>query len=163
MRVSSLLGNPLGKQGSACVDVMTTLHGSTPSLGRHVEGYILPKGMITYVRDPLTHPFLSYRATSTLQVSLYPIRISFLHVGASVDLQRCLGYSWVRLLSPQSHFGMIRYEYQFEYTWVVCLITFQSVHIEVPLYNVSSSVSVFIGVFSCPIQIHLRGLELEAG
>ncbi|RVW68221.1 hypothetical protein CK203_064507 [Vitis vinifera] len=45
MRVSSLLGNPLGKQGSACVDVMTTLHGSTPSLGRHVEGYILPKEM----------------------------------------------------------------------------------------------------------------------
>ncbi|RVW18627.1 hypothetical protein CK203_104257 [Vitis vinifera] len=53
------------------------------------------------------------------------------------------------------------YEYQFEYTWVVCLITFYSVPTELPLYNVSSSVSVFIGVFSCPIWICLRGLELE--
>ena len=45
---------------------------------------------------------------------------------------------------------MIRYEYQFEYTWVVCLITFYSVPTELPLYNVSSSVSVFIGVFLVP-------------
>ena len=56
----------------------------------------------------------------------------------------------VRLPSPQSHFGMIRYGYQFEYTWVICLITFQLIPIELPLYNVSSSVSVFIGVFFVP-------------
>ncbi|RVW61216.1 hypothetical protein CK203_020604 [Vitis vinifera] len=29
---SRFLGNPLGCRGSACVEVMTTLHGSTPSL-----------------------------------------------------------------------------------------------------------------------------------
>ena len=106
---------------------------------------------------------LSYRATSTFQVSLDLIKISFPHVGASVDLESCLGYNWVRLPSPQSHFGMIRYEYQFQHTWVVCLITFKSVPTELLLYSVSSSVSVFIGVFLCPIWIRLRGLELEAG
>ena len=40
---------------------------------------------------------LSYRATSTLQVSLDPIKISFLHMGASVDFQSCLvtiGFSY---------------------------------------------------------------------
>ncbi|RVW61034.1 hypothetical protein CK203_045825 [Vitis vinifera] len=45
---------PLGKRGSACVEVMTTLHGSTPSLWR---------------------------------LSLGPIRIPFLHMGAFVGFQ----------------------------------------------------------------------------
>ncbi|KAL6345675.1 hypothetical protein AAG906_017411 [Vitis piasezkii] len=45
---------PLGKRGSACVEVMTTLHGSTPSIWR---------------------------------LSLGPIRIPFLHMGAFVGFQ----------------------------------------------------------------------------
>ena len=103
-----------------------------------------------FCQESFNPPILSYRATSTLKISLDPIRISFLHVGASVDLQSCLGHSWVWLPCPQSHFGVIKYKYQFEYTCVVHLITFQTVLIELPLYPVSSGVSVFIGVFFVP-------------
>ena len=53
----SPLGNPLGKRGSACVEVMTTLHGSTPYPWRRVEGCVSPEGTIASTRDPLTHPF----------------------------------------------------------------------------------------------------------
>ncbi|RVW63898.1 hypothetical protein CK203_055699 [Vitis vinifera] len=35
---SPMLGNPLGCRGSACVEVMTTLHGSALSLQRRAEG-----------------------------------------------------------------------------------------------------------------------------
>ena len=45
------IGTSLGCRVSACVDVMTTLHGSTPSLRRRAEGCIPPEGMITYSRD----------------------------------------------------------------------------------------------------------------
>ena len=44
---------PLGCQGSACVEVMTTLHGSAPSLWRHAEGCIPLEDMITSARDLL--------------------------------------------------------------------------------------------------------------
>ena len=57
MRELSPLANPLGKRGSACVEVMTTLHGSTPSHWRSAEGYVLPEGMIASTRDLITHPF----------------------------------------------------------------------------------------------------------
>ena len=57
MREPSPLRNPLGTQGSACVEVMTTLHESTPSPWRHAEGCMPPNGTIVSARDPLTHPF----------------------------------------------------------------------------------------------------------
>ncbi|RVW28411.1 hypothetical protein CK203_106389 [Vitis vinifera] len=57
MREPSPLGNPLGKRGSACVEVMTTLHESTPSSWRRVEGCVLSNGTIASAKDPLTHPF----------------------------------------------------------------------------------------------------------
>ncbi|RVW67075.1 hypothetical protein CK203_063743 [Vitis vinifera] len=41
----SPLGNPLGTRGSACVEVMTTLHGSTPSPWRRAEGCVPPEGV----------------------------------------------------------------------------------------------------------------------
>ncbi|RVW56471.1 hypothetical protein CK203_072516 [Vitis vinifera] len=44
----SPLGNPLGMRGSACVEVMTTLHGSTPSLWRRAEGCVPPEGFHFY-------------------------------------------------------------------------------------------------------------------
>ena len=44
-------------RGSACVVVMTILHGSAPSLWRRVEGCVPPEGMIASARDPLSHPF----------------------------------------------------------------------------------------------------------
>ncbi|KAL6347367.1 hypothetical protein AAG906_017106 [Vitis piasezkii] len=57
MREPSPLSNPLGKRGSACVEVMTTLHGSTPFPWRRAKGWVLSKGTIASARDPLTHPF----------------------------------------------------------------------------------------------------------
>ncbi|RVW63933.1 hypothetical protein CK203_056792 [Vitis vinifera] len=38
------LGNLIGIRGSACVEVMTTLHGSAPSLRRHAEGCVPLEG-----------------------------------------------------------------------------------------------------------------------
>ncbi|KAL6324260.1 hypothetical protein AAG906_006533 [Vitis piasezkii] len=63
MEEPSPLRNPLGIRGSACVEVMTTLHGSTPSPSRRAEGCVSSED---------------------------PIKISFLHVGASVDLKVAL-------------------------------------------------------------------------
>ncbi|RVW25081.1 hypothetical protein CK203_116139 [Vitis vinifera] len=61
------LGNPLGCRGSACVEVMTTLHGNAPSLRRRAEGCIPPKD--------------------------HSIRTPSLHVGASEGLQSLFSYS----------------------------------------------------------------------
>ncbi|RVW67595.1 hypothetical protein CK203_065414 [Vitis vinifera] len=43
----SPLRNPLGTRGSACVEVMTTLHESTPSSWRRAEGCVPPEGGFT--------------------------------------------------------------------------------------------------------------------
>ena len=40
-------------RGSACVEVMTTLHGSAPSLWRRVEGCVPSEDMIASTRDLL--------------------------------------------------------------------------------------------------------------
>ncbi|KAL6345808.1 hypothetical protein AAG906_017563 [Vitis piasezkii] len=45
---SSELGNPLGCRGSACVEVMTTLHGSAPSLQRLAEGCVPSEGELIH-------------------------------------------------------------------------------------------------------------------
>ena len=45
--------SPLGCRGSACVEVMTTLHGSSPSLRRRAEGCVPPEGTIASARDIL--------------------------------------------------------------------------------------------------------------
>ncbi|RVW66476.1 hypothetical protein CK203_065087 [Vitis vinifera] len=47
------LGNPLGCRGSACVEVMTTLHGSTPSLFEACRGLRTAEGTIASARDLL--------------------------------------------------------------------------------------------------------------
>ncbi|RVW20046.1 hypothetical protein CK203_114957 [Vitis vinifera] len=39
----SSLGNPLGKRGSACVEVIATLHGSTPSPWKRAKGCVPPE------------------------------------------------------------------------------------------------------------------------
>ena len=44
---------PLGCRGSACVEVMTTLHGSAPSLRRRVGGCVSLEGTIAFARGPL--------------------------------------------------------------------------------------------------------------
>ncbi|KAL6342194.1 hypothetical protein AAG906_006808 [Vitis piasezkii] len=40
------LGNPLGKRGNACMEVMITLYGSTPSPLRCVEAFVPPEDFI---------------------------------------------------------------------------------------------------------------------
>ncbi|RVW97566.1 hypothetical protein CK203_046540 [Vitis vinifera] len=58
-------------RGSACVEVMTTLHGSAPSLRRRAEGCVPPEGMIASARDILkVHPY-PFRATLTLAEEEY--------------------------------------------------------------------------------------------
>ncbi|RVW89436.1 hypothetical protein CK203_046858 [Vitis vinifera] len=44
------LGNPLGFRGSACVEVMTTLHGSAPSFRRRAKDCVPPEGLPSYMR-----------------------------------------------------------------------------------------------------------------
>ncbi|RVX03259.1 hypothetical protein CK203_020005 [Vitis vinifera] len=58
------IGNPLGCRGSGCVEVMTTLHGSSPSLWRRAEGCVPPEGTIAYARDLLKSNPFPLRATS---------------------------------------------------------------------------------------------------
>ncbi|KAL6327829.1 hypothetical protein AAG906_026503 [Vitis piasezkii] len=53
------IGNPLGCRGSACVDVMSTLHGSAPSLRRRAEGCVPLEGF-------LPHTWVHLRALSSL-------------------------------------------------------------------------------------------------
>ena len=56
-RESLTIGHPLGCRGSACVEVMTTLHGSAPSLRRRVGGCVPSEGTIAPTRDPFKSPF----------------------------------------------------------------------------------------------------------
>ena len=46
------IGCPLGCRESACVELMTTLHGSAPSLRRRVGGCVPLEGTIAPARDP---------------------------------------------------------------------------------------------------------------
>ena len=68
------------------MEVMTTLHGSPLSIRRCAEGCVPLEGIIAFARDPLTH-LVIFRATYPYRLSLGPIRIPFLHVGASVGFQ----------------------------------------------------------------------------
>ena len=54
------IGRPLGCRGSACVEVMTILHGSAPSLRRRVGGCIPPEGTIVPTRDPFKSPLFFF-------------------------------------------------------------------------------------------------------
>ena len=44
---------PLRCRGSACVEVMTTFHGSAPSPRRRVGGCVPLEGIISFAKDPL--------------------------------------------------------------------------------------------------------------
>ncbi|KAL6325037.1 hypothetical protein AAG906_022127 [Vitis piasezkii] len=48
------IGNPLGCRGSACVEVMTTLHGSAPSLRRRAEGCVPTEGSMLCSQSEFT-------------------------------------------------------------------------------------------------------------
>ncbi|RVX06650.1 hypothetical protein CK203_029589 [Vitis vinifera] len=68
MREPSPLGNPLGKRGNECVEVMTTLHGNTLSLWRRVEGFI-PLKVGTYKATFILHPIQRFRIFRRVTIS----------------------------------------------------------------------------------------------
>ncbi|KAL6343222.1 hypothetical protein AAG906_021133 [Vitis piasezkii] len=68
--VAFTIGNPLGCRGSACVKVMTILHGSPPSLQRRAKGCLPPEGMIVSARDTL-------KSTIPLLEPPWPCRIGY--------------------------------------------------------------------------------------
>ena len=94
------IGNPLGCRGSACVEVMTTLHGSAPSLRRRAEGCVLAEGTIAFARDLLKSTHLLLGPPWPCKMSLDPsIRIPSSHVGASESLQSRLSHYLDPMLS----------------------------------------------------------------
>ncbi|KAL6315422.1 hypothetical protein AAG906_000536 [Vitis piasezkii] len=58
-------------RGSACVEVMTTLHGSAPSLRRRAEGCIPSEGMIASARDLLKSTHIHLEQEEYLQIGFY--------------------------------------------------------------------------------------------
>ncbi|KAL6311455.1 hypothetical protein AAG906_004458 [Vitis piasezkii] len=74
------IGNPLGCRGSACVEVMTTLHGSAPFFRRCAESCVPSEGMIASARDPLKSIPLLFRATLTLVGSVVIGLVTFIVV-----------------------------------------------------------------------------------
>ena len=100
MRKPSPLRNPLGKRGSACVEVMTTLHRSIPSPWRRVEGCVPSEGTIASARDPLAHPFylidpiqpcrlaqIHLRFHSYTSVHLWTFRVALVMIGFSLGIR----------------------------------------------------------------------------
>ena len=111
------IGNPLGCQGSACVEVMTTLHGSTPSLRRRIEGCIPSKGTITSARDLWKSTHIHLGSPWPCRMSLDPlIRIPSSHVGASESLQSHFSHHLGSVFSFLGlHLRVLRDWYEFEY------------------------------------------------
>ena len=104
-------------QDSACVEVMTTLHGNTSSFRRHAEGCVPQDGTIASARDLLkVHPY-PFRATFTLQVEPQIIRLG-LPPYTWVHL-RAFRASMVIVRIRHSFFSLqlrvLRYRYEFEY------------------------------------------------
>ncbi|KAL6326005.1 hypothetical protein AAG906_038497 [Vitis piasezkii] len=66
MGVPSPLRNPLGMRGSACVEMMTTLYGSTTSPWRRAEGCV-PFHSYTWVH------LWTFRATLVIIGFSYPL------------------------------------------------------------------------------------------
>ena len=106
MREPSPLGNPLGKRGSACVEVMTTLHGSTPSLWRRVEGCVPPNGIIASTRDPLTHPFYLIESPQPCRLAQTQLRFH--------------SYTWGHLWTFRAALVTIRLSYPLYGLLLVC-------------------------------------------
>ncbi|KAL6350389.1 hypothetical protein AAG906_004340 [Vitis piasezkii] len=100
MGKTSPLRNPLETRGSACVEVLTTLHGNTPSPWRRVEGCVPPEGTIASARDPLTHQFYLVESPQPYRSIFVPT----LGLPSQTRVKVChdhgfdsRGYSWSRL------------------------------------------------------------------
>ncbi|RVW73078.1 hypothetical protein CK203_058724 [Vitis vinifera] len=89
------LGNPLGCRGSACVEVMTTLHGSTPSLFEACRWLRTAEGTIASARDLLKSTHIHLEPPSPCRLSVDPsIRTPSLHEYRYVQSGST---SWIRV------------------------------------------------------------------
>ena len=125
---------------------------------RTIEGYD------RFCQGSFNPPILSYRAVLALQVNLNPIKISSLHVGAFVDLQSCLGHSWVQLSSPQSSFGVLKNWHMFEFQLghLFCIVVNAFPPLLSFLHVISLFVSLYlIGALFVLVWIQLLRSELE--
>ncbi|RVW86254.1 hypothetical protein CK203_043277 [Vitis vinifera] len=131
-------------RGSACVEVMTTLHGSAPSLRRRAEGCVLPE-------DP-------------------PIRTPSLHVGVSEGLQSLFSYSsdpifplfslQLRVLGDRYELSMVG---QFVSSWMHLPVSVQTIiHFILFLYRILIRFSPCQDQISFAVWTHLLGSELRA-
>ena len=102
----SPLRNPLGTRGSACVEVMTTLHGSTPSPWRRAEGCVPPEGTIASARDPLTHPFYPIEPPQPCRLAQTQLRFH--------------SYTWVHLWTFRAALVTIGFSYPLHGLLLVC-------------------------------------------
>ncbi|RVW82086.1 hypothetical protein CK203_052462 [Vitis vinifera] len=74
-------GNPLGCRGSACMEVMTTLHGSASSLRRRAEGCVPLEGMIASARDLLKSTLIILEAPRSYHHFFHTYHIFVLSLG----------------------------------------------------------------------------------
>ncbi|RVW20337.1 hypothetical protein CK203_116412 [Vitis vinifera] len=75
---------PLGMRGSACVEVMTTLHGSAPSLRRRAEG-VYRGGTSLSMVGPLIHLDALLVPVQTILSSIHPRAISLFRSSRFID------------------------------------------------------------------------------
>ena len=86
---------------SACVEMMTTLHGNTPSFWRRAEGCVPQDGTIASARDLLkVHPY-PFRATLTSQVEPQILRLGL------------FSYTWVHLRVFRAFVVIVRIQHSF--------------------------------------------------
>ena len=100
---------PPWMQGSACVVVMTTLHGRVLSLRRHARGSVPSKGTITSTSDPLKSTFFIFKATLISQVEPQIFLLGFPFMWVHLRAFRAaLVTVWIQL-------RVLRDQCQFEY------------------------------------------------
>ena len=111
---------PLGIRDSAGVDVMTTLHRSTPFLWRHAKRCVPPEGIIAFAKDPWKSTFILLKPSWPYKMSLDPlIRIPSSYVGASVSLQGHLSHHLDPVLSPFiSYWGCSEISMRLSISWI---------------------------------------------
>ena len=115
LREPSPLGKPLRKVRKCMCRGDDHLEWKHLISSEACRGLRIIEGYDHFYQGSFNPLVLSYRAILTSQANLDPIKISLLHVGASVDLQSCLSHIQVQLPSPQSLFVVLKDWYIFEF------------------------------------------------
>ena len=88
------------------LQVMTTLHGSTPFSRRLVDSCVSPKGMITSVRDSLTHLICLIEPLWSCRLPQTQLRFH--------------SYTWVHLWTFKAALVTIGFSYPFHNLFLLC-------------------------------------------